>query len=62
MDLERLYNVSPLEGREDSLDRAVGADNRTAIEILTDYLRWTPEGLQAQVPQGAEPEGVHIRT
>ena len=53
MDLEKLYNVTSL----DEWDMAVEPDNRTAIVILTDYLRWITEGLQAQVPQEPDPAG-----
>ena len=54
MNPEKLYNVNSLDEWEELVDGATDADCRTAIIILTDYLRWIPEGLQAQVPQGAE--------
>ena len=46
MDLEKLYNVNSLDEWEDLLDRAIGAGDRTAIIILTDYLRWIPKGYR----------------
>ena len=51
MDLEKLYNVNSLDEWEDLLDRAIGAGDRTAIIILTDYLRWILKGYKPKSPR-----------